>query len=192
VNKEILLQSSPYTRYQLTPVRLNFQVLQEDFKAELFNKSPQAVAVLLEGEFESAFQNRVTADMQNMLQQIDAPFKEKGEHAKQIIISDGDIINNVLSVKEQKIFPLGYNKWERRTYKSNETFILNAIEYLINTDNILAARSKEVRLRMIDRVKARTEKTKWRLINIVLPLLLLIGFGLVYRQIRKYKYASKR
>ena len=192
VNKEILLQSSPYTRYQLTPVRLNFQVLQEDFKAELFNKSPQAVAVLLEGEFESAFQNRVTADMQNMLQQIDAPFKEKGEHAKQIIISDGDIINNVLSVKEQKIFPLGYNKWERRTYKANETFILNAIEYLINTDNILAARSKEVRLRMIDRVKARTEKTKWRLINIVLPLLLLIGFGLVYRQIRKYKYASKR
>ena len=192
VNKEILLQSSPYTRYQLTPVRLNFQVLQEDFKAELFNKSPQAVAVLLEGEFESAFQNRVTADMQNMLQQIDAPFKEKGEHAKQIIISDGDIINNVLNVKEQKIFPLGYNKWERRTYKANETFILNAIEYLINTDNILAARSKEVRLRMIDRVKARTEKTKWRLINIVLPLLLLIGFGLVYRQIRKYKYASKR
>jgi len=192
VNKEILLQSSPYTRYQLTPVRLNFQVLQEDFKAELFNKSPQAVAVLLEGEFESAFQNRVTADMQNMLQQIDAPFKEKGEHAKQIIISDGDIINNVLSVKEQKIFPLGYNKWERRTYKANETFILNAIEYLINIDNILAARSKEVRLRMIDRVKARTEKTKWRLINIVLPLLLLIGFGLVYRQIRKYKYASKR
>ncbi len=190
IKKEILLQSSDYSRYQLTPVRLNFQILQQDFKAELFNKPPQPVALLVEGAFKSAYQNRVTADMEAMLRQIDTPYKEKGSMAKQIIISDGDIINNVINVKEQKIYPLGYNKWEKRTYKGNENFILNAIEYLVNSDNILAARSKEVRLRMIDRVKARNEKTKWRLINLALPLLLLLLFGLGYRSYRKYKYAK--
>jgi len=190
IKKEILLQSSDYTRYQLTPVRLNFQILQQDFKAELFNKSPQTVALLVEGAFESAYQNRITADMEAMLRQIEAPYKDKGIMAKQIIISDGDIINNVINVKEQKIFPLGYNKWEKRTYKGNEHFVLNAIEYLVNSENILAARSKEVRLRMIDRVKARNEKNKWRLINLALPLVLLLLFGLGYRSYRKFKYAT--
>jgi len=190
IKKEILLQSSDYTRYQLTPVRLNFQILQQDFKAELFNKPPQTVALLVEGAFESAYQNRITADMEAMLRQIEAPYKDKGIMAKQIIISDGDIINNVINVKEQKIFPLGYNKWEKRTYKGNEYFVLNAIEYLVNSENILAARSKEVRLRMIDRVKARNEKNKWRLINLALPLVLLLLFGLGYRSYRKFKYAT--
>ena len=190
IKKEILLQSSDYTRYQLTPVRLNFQILQQDFKAELFNKPPQTVALLVEGAFESAYQNRITADMEAMLRQIEAPYKDKGIMAKQIIISDGDIINNVINVKEQKIFPLGYNKWEKRTYKGNEHFLLNAIEYLVNSENILAARSKEVRLRMIDRVKARNEKNKWRLINLALPLVLLLLFGLGYRSYRKFKYAT--
>ena len=190
IKKEILLQSSDYTRYQLTPVRLNFQILQQDFKAELFNKPPQTVALLVEGAFESAYQNRITADMEAMLRQIEAPYKDKGIMAKQIIISDGDIINNVINVKEQKIFPLGYNKWEKRTYKGNEHFVLNAIEYLVNSENILAARSKEVRLRMIDRVKARNEKNKWRLINLALPLVLLLLFGLGYRSYRKFKYAT--
>jgi len=190
IKKEILLQSSDYTRYQLTPVRLNFQILQQDFKAELFNKPPQTVALLVEGAFESTYQNRITADMEAMLRQIEAPYKDKGIMAKQIIISDGDIINNVINVKEQKIFPLGYNKWEKRTYKGNEHFVLNAIEYLVNSENILAARAKEVRLRMIDRVKARNEKNKWRLINLALPLVLLLLFGLGYRSYRKFKYAT--
>jgi len=188
IQKTILLKSSEYTRYQLTPVRLNFQILQEDFKAELFNKEPQNVAILLEGEFESAFKNRVGHDLEEVLQQIGAPFKDISPPTKQLVISDGDIINNVLNIKEKQIFPLGYNKWERKVYNGNEPFMLNAIEYLLDDSNILAARSKEVRLRLLDTVKARQEKMKWRLINIGLPILGLLLFGFGFNYLRKRKY----
>ncbi len=188
IDKTILLTSSPYTRYQLAPVRLNFQILQEDFKSELFNKAPQNLAVLLEGNFESAFKNRLGGDMQQTLNQIGAPFVDRSPLTQQLVVSDGDIINNVLNVQEQTIFPLGYNKWERKTYRGNEAFMLNAVEYLLDDSNILTARAKEVRLRLLDKVKAKAEKTKWRFINIVLPLLLLLSFGFLFRFLRKRKY----
>jgi len=188
IRKTILLKSSEYTRYQLTPVRLNFQILQEDFKADLFNKEPQNLAILLEGEFESAFKNRVGESMENVLNEINAPFKEKSSFTQQLVVSDGDLINNVLNVKQQQIFPLGYNKWERKVYNGNEPFMLNAIEYLLDDSNILASRSKEVRLRLLDTVKARKEKMKWRLINIALPLVCLLFFGLGFNYLRKRKF----
>lgn len=188
INKTVLLTSSPYTRYQLAPMRLNFQILQEDFRSELFNKEPQNLAVLLEGNFESAFKNRVGGEMQDMLNQIGAPFVDKSKYTKQLVVSDGDLINNVLNFQEQTIFPLGYNKWERKTYNGNEDFALNAVEYLLDESNILTARAKEVRLRLLDKVKARSEKTKWRVINVVFPLLLLICFGFLFRFLRKRKY----
>lgn len=188
IDKTILLQSSPYSRYQFTPVRLNFQILQEDFKSELFNKEPQNVAVILEGEFDSAFKNRVASSMEEMLTQIGAPFKEKSKFTQQLVVSDGDIVNNVINVQQQTIFPLGYNKWERKTYNGNEPFMLNAVEYMLDESSILTARAKEVRLRLIDRIKARDERTSWRFINIGLPLLILFGFGIVFRYLRKRKY----
>lgn len=190
IDKYVLLQSSPYTRYQLSPVRLNFQILQEDFKAELFDKEPQALAVLLEGEFESGFKNRVGQDMLNMLQQIGTPYRDQSPQTKQLVISDGDIANNVLNVQQQTIYPLGYNKWEKRTYGANETFLLNAVEYMLDEQAILSARSKEVKLRMLDTVKARNERMKWRLINIVFPIFMLVTFGLLYRFIRHRKYGK--
>jgi ABC-2 type transport system permease protein len=190
IDKYILLKSSPYTRYQLSPVRLNFQILQEDFRSELFNKAPQPLAVLLEGEFESAFKNRVGQDMLSVLDQIGVPFKDRSPRTQQLVVSDGDIANNVLNVKEQKIYPLGYNKFERKTYSANETFLLNAVEYMLDEKAILTARSKEVKLRLLDTVKARSERTKWRFINIGMPILLLLLFGGGYRFMRKRKYGA--
>ncbi len=190
VDKHILLQSSPYTRYQLSPVRLNFQILQEDFKAELFNKNPQPLAVLLEGEFESAFKNRVGQDMLNMLSQTGAPFRDKSKKTQQLVVSDGDLANNVLNVQEQTIYPLGYNKWERKVYGGNEAFLLNAVEYMLDEKAILSARSKEVKLRALDTIKARNERLKWRLINIGVPILSLLVFGFMYRIIRRRRYGK--
>jgi len=190
VEKLILLQSSPYTRYQLSPVRLNFQILQQDFKSELFNKKPQALAVLLEGEFESAFKNRVGQDMLDVLNEIGVPFKERSPRTQQLVISDGDIANNVIDVQAQKFFPLGYNKFDRQTYTANETFLLNAVEYMLDENAILTARAKEVKLRLLDTIKARSERTKWRIINIGIPILMLLLFGSFYRFIRKRKYGT--
>ena len=190
VEKHILLQSSPYTRYQLSPVSLDFQILQEAFRPELFNKEPQPLAVLLDGEFESAFKNRVGQQMTGMLNKIGRTFKEKSEKTQQLVISDGDIANNILNVKERDIYPLGYNRWDREVYRANETFLLNAVEYMLGSKAILSARSKEIKLRSLDTIKARNERVKWRLINIGFPILSLLLFGFMYRFIRKRKYGK--
>ena len=59
----------------------------------------------------------------------------------------------------------------------------------MDTEGVIAARTREVKLRLLDQVRAEQEKTKWQIINIGLPLLLLLLFGLVYNYLRKRRYA---
>ena len=67
--------------------------------------------------------------------------------------------------------------------------MLNAIEYLIDPNGVIEARAKEVKLRLLDTVKARKEQTQWRLINIAVPLLFLGLFGWFFNWRRKRRYA---
>ena len=59
---------------------------------------------------------------------------------------------------------------------------------MIAPDNVLSARAKEIKLRMLDKVKAEKEKNKWQFFNIGLPIILLIIFGLINQFIRGKKY----
>ena len=105
-----------------------------------------------------------------------------------ILVSDGDLALNQYSQFTGPV-PMGTNVFTRYTY-ANKEFFTNAIEYLVNPSNILQTRSKEFTLRLLDPRKTADEKTKWQLINIVLPILLIIIFGIIYQRIRKIKYAS--
>jgi hypothetical protein len=73
---------------------------------------------------------------------------------------------------------------------ANRDFLLNCLEYLTSRTSIISTRNKEIVLRLLDTKKVEAEKGKWSLINIVLPVLLVIGFGLVYQRIRRYRAAS--
>lgn len=190
VQETVLLKSSPYTMYQRNPVRLNFEILKYDLDIEKFNKDPQNLAVLLEGNFKSAFKNRVPASFQDALNEIGETYQESSVGSKQLFVSDADFIKNLVNSETGNVSPMGYNRWERRAYKGNQSFILNCIEYMLDQNGVLLARSKEVKLRLLDTVKAKKEKTKWRLINIVLPILLMIFFGVIFNYLRKRKYAS--
>ena len=105
-----------------------------------------------------------------------------------IVISDGDILAN--SVKRDGSYNfLGYNQWDKFTY-ANKPFMLNAVEYLINPNGVVSARGKDVKLRLLDKEEALASATKWRVINIALPLVLLGLFGLLFNFIRKRRYAQ--
>jgi len=67
--------------------------------------------------------------------------------------------------------------------------LLNAVEYLLDESGVIAARGKNVELRLLDTVRAKAERTKWQLINIVLPLVFLALFGLAFNYIRRRRYA---
>lgn len=190
VKKTMLLKSSKYSRSQLSPVRLSFEILKVAQDPSKFNDGNRPVAYLLEGEFESFFKNRLTPEFQNMLDRIGVKFKDKSIPAKQIVISDSDFAKNLINTTTGDTEDIGYNKWERRFYKGNKDFILNAVEYMLDENNILESRSKEIKLRLLDTVRTKQEKSWWQFINVGLPVLLLALFGFVYQYFRKRRYAS--
>ena len=59
---------------------------------------------------------------------------------------------------------------------------------MINQNNILTARTKEFKLRMLDKVKAEKDKLYWQSINIVLPIILIVLFGAINFYWRKKKF----
>lgn len=191
VTKTILLRSSTYSRTQLSPVRLTFEILKSAPDPKKFNDGHKPVAILLEGEFESFFKNRLTPEFQTVLDQLKIQFLPKSKSTKQIVISDSDFAKNLVNNTTGETEDIGYNKWERRFYKGNKDFILNAVEYMLDEHNILESRSKEIKLRLLNSVKTKEERTKWQFINVVLPVVILLVFGFLYHFLRKRKYTSK-
>jgi len=144
-----------------------------------FTNGNQTLAVLLEGEFTSVYNNRVK------------PFKltdekNKSSATKMIVIADGDVIKNDMGRKVTQ--ELGFDKWTGQTY-GNKEFLLNAVNYLLDDDGLINIRSKEIAIAFLDSEKIASQKTKWQLINIVLPLVLLGVFGFIFNFYRKKKYA---
>ncbi|MCP3929213.1 MAG: gliding motility-associated ABC transporter substrate-binding protein GldG [Bacteroidetes bacterium] len=189
VRKTILLQSSEYSRIQYSPVRLDFEILRYDPQPEKFNKPFQNVAVLLEGVFPSLYENRATENMAEGMKELGVELRTESVPTKMMVVSDGDIIRNLVDPKTKGVRPLGLNPWEGKTY-ANKDFLINTIEYLIDDKGLIQARGKEVKLRLLNKVKAKDERTKWQLINILLPIVFLIIFGLSFNWIRRRRFAS--
>ncbi len=188
VKKTILLESSVYTKIQPNITRLNFEILRVPVDETKFNKGPQPLAVLLEGEFPSLFQNRVTEGMMSGMESLNLKYREKSVKTKMLVVSDGDVAANLFNAKSGEYRALGYNQFERQVF-SNKNFMVNAIEYMLDENGVIDARAKEVKLRMLDKVKPKKEKTFWQLINIIAPLFFLALFGFIFYSYRKRRYA---
>ncbi len=189
VKKTVLLQSSKYSRIQVWPVRLNFEILRYDPDPKKFNKPFQNLAVLLEGTFPSVFNNRLTEGMQTTLDQLGMEFKSKSVPTEMIVVSDGDVAKNPVNPETGAFAPLGFNRYDRYTF-ANKDFLINAIEYLVDEKGVIEARTKEVKLRLLDTVRAEEERFQWQLLNIGLPLAFLIVFGIIFRGIRRKRFVG--
>jgi ABC-2 type transport system permease protein len=190
IKKTILLTTSKYSRSQLQPMRLTFEILKTAPDPSKFNGGQKPLAVLLEGQFESFFKNRLTPDVQSNLEQMGVQFIEESKPTKQIVISDSDFAKNLVNTTNGQTEDIGYNKWERKYYKGNKDFVINMIEYMLDDGSILESRSKEIKLRLLDAVKTKDEKTKWQFINVGLPVVLLAIFGIIYHYIRRRRFTS--
>lgn len=187
VKKTALLSTTPRTRLQYLPARLGLDFLRY-IQPDKFNKGPQVLAVAMEGTFPSMYENRLTPEMESGLTQLGLQFKSVSVPTRQIVVADGDVAKNKYLPTREQVVPLGYNEVENFIY-ANKEFLQNAVEYLLDKNGIIAARGKEVRLRMLDTTRAQEEKTWWQLVNIVFPLILIGVFGFGYGWWRKRKYA---
>ena len=186
INKTILLHSSANTMLVPSPHRVSLGILKNPPKKDYFNNPNIPIAVLLEGEFESVFKNRITPKKK------DFDFKENSKNTKMIIVSDGDIIRNTYSEKTGNVYPLGYDKFGKFVYPGNKTFIMNAVHYLCdnNQDLLLSPlKTKELQLRLLDKEKVQKYKFYIQLLNLLLPILIIIILGIFYSYSKKKKYA---
>ena len=180
LNKTILLQSAPLTKLEGTPREVSLELVTKEQNPQVFNKGNQTLAVLLEGEFPSVYENRIKPFNINNA-------KIKSPPTKMIVIADGDVIkNDVIRNTPQE---LGFDRWTGQTY-GNKEFLLNAVNYLLDDNGLINIRSKEIAVAFLNQQKIASEKTKWQLINILLPLTLLAAFGFVFNYLRKKRYAS--
>jgi ABC-2 type transport system permease protein len=61
---------------------------------------------------------------------------------------------------------------------------------LCDDSGLIEIRSKEITLRLLDKAAIKSDKTKWQLINIILPIFIILIFGYLNAQVRKRKYAA--
>ncbi|MDP5157559.1 MAG: gliding motility-associated ABC transporter substrate-binding protein GldG [Flaviramulus sp.] len=180
IKKTILLETAELTKLEGTPREISLNLVTQEQNPVSFNKGKQALAVLLEGEFNSVYTNRIK------------PFKlsnekNKSVSTKMVVIADGDIIKNEVGRNGPE--ELGFDRWTGQTY-GNKEFLLNTVNYLLDDNGLINIRSKEIAVTFLNQQKIAAEKTKWKLINITLPLVLLGVFGIVFNYFRKKKYAS--
>jgi len=182
IKKSVLLQSSPYSRLVGAPVEVKLDMVNErPAQSEFLNKGNIPVAVLLEGKFHSAFENRVMPFQENSFQSI-------GKTNKMIVISDGDVIKNQLDKNDQPL-ELGYDKWTNKLY-GNKEFLMNCVNYLLDDNGLINIRSKVVHLPILDKEKVYDNYTSAQIISLGLPLIILAIFGLLFTFLRKRKYSK--
>ena len=143
-------------------------------KPSAFDEDNYATGVLLEGEFPSLFTNRI------------APFSwaktDNTKPAKMAVFSDGNLAENQLD--KGNPLELGYDKWTNNLY-ANKAFLHNTVHYLMNENERLLLRSKQIRIAFLNPTLVQEQKQQIQIKAFTLPLLVMIFVGLglqVYRQ----------
>ncbi len=185
VKKSIILTTSAYNKTYTTPKPFSLQMLAQQPNIQEFTSKSLPVAVLLAGNFKSVFVNRpVPKGITEIL-----PQPAQSKPTQIIVIGDGDVFLNQVSTKDGSPFELGFDRYAQKNY-GNKALLLNIADYFTNEDNLIALRNKEIKIRLLDKTRLRSEKAKWQIVNLVFPLLMLIFFGTFQHYYRKYKYAK--
>jgi len=178
IKKTVLLQSSTLSAKVGTPSIVSLKSITQKEDPSKFTYGNKTLAVLLEGEFISAYYQRVKPfNLNNSI--------EKSNLNKMVVISDGDIIAN--NIANGQPLELGVDKWTNQQY-GNKDFLLNTVNYLLDDTGLLNIRSKKITIDFLNKQKAYKEAKKWQLINILFPLFLLSLGGLIFNYFRKRKY----
>ncbi|WP_397446381.1 gliding motility-associated ABC transporter substrate-binding protein GldG [Polaribacter sp. R77954] len=180
IKKTPLLMSSTLTQKVGTPTIIELQSIAVEPQEEEYKSGNQLFGVLLEGDFKSAYKNRIQPFETSL-------FKENANNNKMIVIADGDVGKNQILKGEPT--DLNRDKWTNQTF-GNKDFLVNAVDYLLDDSGLINLRNKTLKINILDKQKTFQERTYWQFLNVVLPLILLFVFGFVFNYLRKRKYSK--
>ncbi|WP_438962158.1 gliding motility-associated ABC transporter substrate-binding protein GldG [Nonlabens sp.] len=179
IHKTILLSTSPDSQIKILPASVSLSELDQPIDPLATKAGEQPLAVLAEGNFTSAFKNRIK------------PFKlpnhiDEGTHSAIVLIADGDVMKN--QVYAGKAQELGYDMRTGALY-GNKEFLMNTVNYLLDDTGLIQLRSKNITIPFLDAKRSYDERTKWQLINVLLPLIAVGLLGFVFHYFRKRTYS---
>lgn len=186
--KTILLETSPLSKKLRLPYLIdlnkeiaeNLEIINEGPANGNFGNKSLALAVLLEGSIESAFNNRVKPIKWNDWDEL-----TKTTSGKMVVVSDASVIKNQMD--GERPLELGFDKWTN-TYYGNKEFLLNNVNYMLDDSGSIALRSKTIAIPFLDSQRALEQRRLWQYVNLLIPLAGLVLFGTVFHFIRKRKY----
>jgi ABC-2 type transport system permease protein len=178
IRKTVLLSTSQFTRTVAPPVMISLRESDYLPDEKEFRKSYLPVAVLLEGVFPSAFRNRMVSSFMHVTVGV---IRTESSPTKMIVVADGNIITDE-SVRQDRVTAMTYG---------NLDFLVNCMNYLVDDRGIMELRSREIKIRLLDQKKIKSEKLKWQLLNILLPVVIVVAAGVVYGYVRRRRFAGK-
>jgi ABC-2 type transport system permease protein len=188
VEAKILLTTSGKSHLVKATEEVNFDAENIPNAQNYFNQKFLIASVAIEGKFTSAYVNRMVVDS---IQNIRQPKLDKSLHSKMVVMSSSSIIRNELAGQEDKtqVVPLGFDRTSGRQF-GNKDFIVNAVNWLANDDNLLLLRKKQQQLRLLDKTEIEKNRNVYVAANMILPVLFLGGYiGMAFFR-RKKKYES--
>ena len=188
VRKTVLLSTSKYSRLISVPQYISLDMLRVEPDQSSFNKSPQSVAVLLEGEFTSLFKNRIPPVLKD-----GAKFTalNKSRNTGMLVVSDGDVVLNQVQMSNGNSFPLplGYDRYSNQLF-GNSDLLLNTVNYLCDDAGLVTLRTREVKLRLLDKEGIKNKQLAIQIMNVLIPILIIIMIGLILFWRRQYRYIN--
>lgn len=179
IKKTPLLVSSVLTQKVGTPRFIELQSIAEEPIEKDYKSGNKLFAVLLKGDFNSAYKNRIKPFKTSL-------FKENASDNKMIVIADGDVGKN--QVLQGKPLDLNSDKWTNEQF-GNKDFLLNAVDYLLDDTGLMNLRNKTLKINILDKQKAFKERRFWQFLNLIAPLILLFIFGFIFNYLRKRRYS---
>ncbi len=189
IKKTILITTSKYTRLVNAPVQVDLAIVDQKPDANLFSLSYVPVAAMVEGKFRSFFEFHLEPEFEkNKL----IHFIKESKPTKMIVVGDADMIRNQTRKVNGKTvpYPLGFDRYSGQTY-GNKNFFLNAINFLLDDDGLMDTRSREIKLRMLDKTYINKHYSRIQTLNLVLPLIILAIFGILYFFLTQRKFKTK-
>lgn len=187
IRKTVLLATSEYSRTLGTPFRITLESVKTKPDPREFNQKHIPVAVLLQGKFPSVYRNRLD---QEMLKRIDSqyhhPYRNKSVPTSMIVVADPNLFINAIS-KQDGPLPMGMDPYTHQLF-ANRKFFENCLTYLTDTTGIMQARNKDFKLRLLDKTKVQAQKTRWQILNFLIPLIFILLFALIFQFVRQRKY----
>ncbi len=184
IDKTPIMFTSEYSRALTAPVQVSLSHINQDLTPEKLNQKNLPIGYLLEGPFTSLFRNRFLPDGI-----VEKNRMDQSVSTKIVVIADGDLAKNEINPANGQPLELGYDSKTRTTY-ANKDLIINLMAYLTDSDGLITARSKEIKIRPLDNVKTERDGTFWKIFNLILPIAILILFGVGKYYWRKRKYAK--